>query len=255
MKNLKRLLANKNVVTILGAVLIVVILYAFYNWRVNQATSPVSVPYAKEEIPPRTRITDDMIDYVDVPQTALKGDVLRGREDVENRILGNYSNNNCVIPAGSFFYAGAVVSLDDLSDGFLVNIPDNTVAYNFSVNTMSTYGNAIYPGHYVDIYVKAKTDANKVMVGKLVQNVKVLAVKDGSGNNVFETSEQRTPAQIIFAVDDSTHTLLRTIEEISNCEVILVPTKVGLDDTTDEQEIVTEVTGEEIKSYIEQYVK
>ena len=42
---LKSLLANKNVVTILGAVLIVIVLFAFYKWRVNQAINPISVPF------------------------------------------------------------------------------------------------------------------------------------------------------------------------------------------------------------------
>ena len=36
---LKNLLANKNVVTIIGAVLIVIVLFAFYKWRVNVAIS------------------------------------------------------------------------------------------------------------------------------------------------------------------------------------------------------------------------
>ena len=56
---LKNLLANKNVVTILGAILIVIVLYAFYMWKVNSAINPISVPYAKVTIGPRTKITND----------------------------------------------------------------------------------------------------------------------------------------------------------------------------------------------------
>ena len=54
MKKLKQILSNKNTVTLIAAVLIVVVLYFFYNWRVSQATSPVRVPYAIQAIAPRT---------------------------------------------------------------------------------------------------------------------------------------------------------------------------------------------------------
>ena len=72
---LKNLLANKNVVTILGVILIVVVLYAFYNWRVNEAINPIHVPYAKVTIGPRTEITPEMIEYVDIQQISIKGNV------------------------------------------------------------------------------------------------------------------------------------------------------------------------------------
>ena len=45
MGNLKKLLSNKNVVTLLGAILIVVVLFLFYRWRVNSAIQPVQLPY------------------------------------------------------------------------------------------------------------------------------------------------------------------------------------------------------------------
>ena len=43
---IKKILSNKNTVTILGVLLGIVVLYFAYNWRVNQAISPVRVPYA-----------------------------------------------------------------------------------------------------------------------------------------------------------------------------------------------------------------
>ncbi len=115
---------------------------------------------------------------------------------------------------------------------------------------MSTYGNSVYPGNYVDLYFKGVEDG-KIILGKLVQNVKVLAVKDSSGRHVFEnTAENRSPSQIIFAVTDEMHELLRIAEYISNQELILVQKNVSykIEDT---KEIVTEITSEEIKTFIE----
>ena len=247
MRGLKRLLANKNVVTIIGAILIVAILYGFYTWRVNQATNPIKVPYAKVMINARTEITSEMIGYVDVPQSALKGNVLT---NVKDKILGKYTNVNCVIPAGSYFYKDAVVSFSELPDSFLVNIPEGLVAYNFSVNTESTYGNSVYPGNYIDIYYKG-VEGGQIVVGKLIENIKVLAVKDSNGNHVFEnTGENRNPSQIIFAVTEEINTLLRKAKYINQSELILVPTNVSYVNESEDQ-IITSITSDSIKSIIE----
>ena len=47
---LKKFLQNKNTVTFIGTALILAILYFGYNWRINQAITPVRVPCAKVTI-------------------------------------------------------------------------------------------------------------------------------------------------------------------------------------------------------------
>ena len=185
---LKKLLANKNVVTILGAILIVVVLFAFYKWRVNQAINPISVPYAKVAIGPRTQITSDMIDYVDIQESAIRGNVIYAESQLTN---GMYSGVNSYIPNGSFFYyssaesAGNIISKKDLPTAFLeeFELDKDVVAYSYPVTTMSSYSNSIVPGKYIDIYLRILKDDGSYDVGKLVSNVKVLAVKDSSGRS------------------------------------------------------------------------
>ena len=250
---LKNLLANKNVVTILGAVLIVIVLYAFYKWRVNSAINPISVPYAKVTIGPRTKVTNDMIGYLDIQQSSMKGQVLT---NANTQIVGMYTNVNSTIPEGSLFYEGVVVRYEDLADSFLIDMPKDSdgnymTAYNFKVNTESTYGNSIYPGNYVDIYFISKNEG-KIMYGKLASNVKALAVKTGDGRHVFENiNENLQPAQVILAVTDELSSLLRVAESMGDSKVILVPTNaIYRYENTDE--IITEISDSEIKAYIEQ---
>ena len=251
---LKNLLANKNVVTILGAVLIVIVLYGFYKWRVNSAINPISIPYAKVTIGPRTKITNDMIGYLDIQQSSMKGKVLT---NANTQIVGMYTNVNSTIPEGSLFYEGIIVRFEELADSFLIDMPKDSegnfmTAYNFRVNTETTYGNSIYPGNFIDIFFIA-TDNGKVMYGKVASNVKVLAVKDGSGNHVFENiTENRQPSQIILAVTEELASILRVGETIANSKIILVPTNV-IYQYENKDEIVTEVSDSEVKSYIEQY--
>ena len=253
---LKNLLANKNVVTILGAILIVIVLYAFYMWRVNSAINPISVPYAKVTIGPRTEITNDMIGYVDIQPSSMMGDVLT---NVNTQIVGMYTNINSTIPAGSLFYNGMLVRFEELADSFLIDMPKDSdgnymQAYNFNVSINTTYGNSIYPGNYIDIYYIRKdnsTGSEKIMYGKLVSNVKVLAVKDSSGNHVFENmTEHRAPSQIICAVTDEMLSLLRVAETMSSSSLILVPTNVSYR-YENHDEIITEISDEDIKGYIE----
>ena len=253
---LKNLLANKNVVTIIGAILIVIVLFAFYKWRVNAAINPISVPYAKETIGPRTKITNDMIGYLDIQQSSIRGNVLT---NANTQIVGMYTNVNSTIPAGSLFYDGIIVRFEDLADSFLIDMPKDSegnymTAYNFNVNVETTYGNSVYPGNYVDLYFISQQNENSVIYGKLASNIKVLAVKDSNGNHVFENiTENRQPSQIIIAVTEELSSLLRVAESINRSRVILVPTNASYR-YDDESEIVTEVSDNEIKSYIDSYV-
>lgn len=248
MKKLKQILANRNTVTLIGAVLIVLVLYIFYNMRLNQAISPVRVPYAIQTIGPRTEITSDMIGYLEITQSAIKGNVLT---NVSTQIVGMYTNVNCVIPAGSLFYKDVVIRKEELPDAFLIDIQEGHVAYNFDVSMKSTYGNSMYPGNYVDIYFKGVNDEGLLMVGRLLENVKILAVKDSAGRAVFDTTtEERSPSQIIFSVTEDIHLLLRKAEYIRNVDIILVPTKASLELDEGENAPIT-ITSEKIKEYIE----
>ena len=249
MKKLKQILSNKNTVTLIGAVLIVVVLYVFYNIRVNQATSPIRVPYALQAIPPRTQITNEMIGYLDITQTSMRGDVLT---NANTQILGMYTNVGSTIPAGSLFYRSALVKEEELPDAFLKDLEEEGhQAYDFDVSMKTTYGNSMYPGNYVDMYFRGKNESGQLMVGKLIENVKILAVKDGSGRAVFENaSEERVPSQIIFSVTDEIHLLLRKAEAIRDAEIILVPTNTALF-VKDGEEAAIEVTNETIRQYIE----
>ncbi len=247
MKKLKQILSNKNTVTFIAAILIVLVLYFFYNWRVNEATSPIRVPYANQNINPRTKITNDMISWVEIPSTSIKGNVITKESD----LINYYTNVNSVIPSGSLFYKSQVVRQEELPDSFLIDVPDGYVAYNFSVNVSTTYGNSMYPGNYVDVYFKGISDDGLLMVGKLIENVKILAVKDSSGRHVFETSDaDRSPSQIIFAVTKEIHLLLRKAEYIKDVEIILVPSNVSVT-VEDEDKITINVTSDTIKEYIE----
>ena len=221
---LQRLLKNKNTVTIIAVIVIMALLYFGYKAQIDSKVNPVSVPVARETIQPKTLIKSDMIDYVDVAPVVLNENVIQ----YDSEIIGKYTNYNTVVPQGSMFYKETVVSKDDLPDSSFVKVKKGEVVYNFPVDMDSTYGNSIFPGNKIDIYMKAEAENGQIMVGKLIENIEVLDVKDSSGQHVFENSEeQRTPAFLIFGVKDDINILLRKASYMYSFSVELFPVPHG----------------------------
>lgn len=254
----KKFLQNKNTVTVVGVIAAIVVLYFAYTMRINSAINPVVVPYAVEQIPSGTQITESMVSTREVPPSMLAGDVIQNIGE----IVDKYSAADTVIPKGSLFYKRAVVEKEQLPANIILDYPKGYVLYNLSVNTASTYGNSVYPGNYIDIYLKAVNkvaenealtqDADKVMLGKLMANIQVLAVKDSSGKAVFQNiDENRTPSMVVFAVPEEYYILLKKAEYMRTYDttLILVPTNESIKDEPGELEI----SSEQLKEWINQH--
>lgn len=252
MGGLKKLLQNKNTVTVLCVVLGIVILYVAYNMRVKSAINPVSVPYALQDISPGTQITSDMVGTRQVPPSMLEGEVLLSKSDV----IDKYSNADTVIPKGNVFYKRTVVEKEQLPGNIILEYPKGYVLFNLDATTNSTYGNSVYPGNYIDIWLKAvtkidendanaihSTKANMVMYSKLISNIKVLAVQDSNGDPVFSNlDEEKQPASIIFALPEDMFVLLKKAENMReyNVTIDLVPTNEGSKDDPDGIKLASE---------------
>ena len=135
----KKFLQNKNTVTVIGVVLAIFVLYFAYTMRINSAINPVTVPYAAEQIPAGTQITESMIATREVPPSMLAGDVIRNKGE----IVDKYSAADTVIPAGSLFYKRAVVEKEQLPANIILEYPKGYVLYNLAVDTSTTYGNSV----------------------------------------------------------------------------------------------------------------
>ncbi len=221
--SLRRFLTNKNTVTIIGVVVGVLVLYLAYNWRVKQAVTMVSVPYAKQEITSKKLITSDMVGSIQVPQTMLSSS--NNIVQSQSEVIGKYVSYGTTIPMNSLFYRELLVTADEMPDSAFAEIPDGYTIYSLSVNLHTTYGNSIYPDNYIDLYIKAMEDG-RVIFGKFIESIKVLAVKDSQGRHVFETaSETRQPAELLFAVPNSMYALLMKAGYVTtgNIEIIPVP--------------------------------
>lgn len=242
--SMKKLLGNKNTVTILGVILCLVILAIGYNYRINSKVELVQVPYAVETIQPRTYIKDSMVGIMNVPKSFLVGNYYTQKQN----IVGKYSNYNTIIAKGSLFYTDLVTSKEDLPDSAFQDVPEGYTVINYPVDIASTYANSMAPGSYINIYYKSLNDKGEVMFGKFISNIKVLDVKDSSGQHVFENSEEtRTPAYMLFALPEETHLLLRKALYLKEyaVELILVPNTTTL---TEKDKV--QVSSDDIENFI-----
>lgn len=241
----KKFLQNKNVVTLIGVILIVVILYLLYSYQIQAQVQPVSIPVAAETIQPGTEITTDMVRYITVPQAAISENVIRN----QNGVIGMYTNFNTEVPAGSMFYTDVLVAKDSLPGSVFTQVHEGDVVYSLDVTTRSTYGNSMLPNTFIDLYMKAEDEDGQIMIGKLIEDLEVLAVKDASGKNVFEnSSDSRSPAFMIFGVSPEIHILLRKCEYMNEQSVEVIPVPHGSEPTLDGTE--AKVSSTYLKEFI-----
>lgn len=233
--NLNKILKNKNTVTILGVVICLVILYVGYSIRINQKTALVEVYYANQTIQPKTKITADMVSKTQVPAAFIKGNYYKNYDD----IVGKYSNYNTMIANGSIFYTDLLIEESSLPDAALHKIEDGDKLVSYRVDTESTYGNSLMPGNLVDVYVKILNTDGKIVYGKLMEQVEVLAVKDVDGKNVFDsTDEVLIPAYLYFGLPENKYLLFSALNYIKeelkeyNIEIVFVPNTMSYEDKT-----------------------
>ncbi len=234
---------NKTVVTILAGIICVAILAFSYTNRVNKKISAIEVPVAKVDIAAREQITEEMITTVKVAASAITTNVYTNKADIINR----YVNYNTKIPKGSLFYTNAVVDWDTMPDSAWGEIPDNETIVSLPVNNKTTYGNSIYPKDKIDIYYKTY-DGSYLVIGKLIEGIEVLAVKDANGYHINQQSaSQKDAVALIFSVPEEYHLLIRKALYLDGAQS-LIP--VPRNSTYSSSDIETNISSEYLRGLI-----
>ncbi len=228
MSFIKKVFGNKNFVTFIAGLACIIILFFAYRYRIKQLTNPVSVPYAVQDIPARTEITEKMIDTVKVASSMITDNVITSKSS----IVGKYVNYNTFVPAGSLFYSAVLVNWESMPDSAWSNVITGNTLVSLPVSTTTTYGNSIYPGDKIDLYYKSVDTNGKLLLGSLIKGIEVIAVKDKNGNHIFKkSSSQQEASALIFSVPESYHLLLRKAMYLDG-EIIPVPRNSSYDVTT-----------------------
>lgn len=238
----KRFIGNKNTVTILCVVAGIAVLYIGYNYRVSSAINPTTVPYAKNTLEARHVITVDDIGYMEV-----NSDVVSKSDNLitnGNELVGKEVTYGNTIQQNSLFYDGDITEPELSPDYVLSDIEDGYTAFSLSVDTYTTYGNAIAKGDYIDLWFNGEDDTNKIIYTNLVKSIRVLDVRDSAGVSLEHANSTGEPAELLFAVPDDMYSLLVKAEQVG----VLEPVPRNRNYTADPGE--TEV----VSDYVVQYV-
>lgn len=243
MEKIKKLLLNRNTVTILGVLAGVIALWFAYSITLDKAVKPTKVPVAVKDIPAGSIITKDDIEYVDINRDVLKkASIITS----SNQLINYYVNNNTSVTKGSMFYTSQVVKKDELIDRDLEIIPENYKIYWLSVDNTTTYANSIYPGDKIDLWLLTKVENNYVYE-PFITNIEVLSVKDSKGQNVFDVNSGRTPAVLAFAVPNDIFVYLSKVGFLSGMSLYPVP----INKNNADKDATTEISNKELQTLID----
>ncbi len=215
----KKFLSNKNTITILGVLIGIVVLYVGYNWRVNKSVKPVKVPICTSTLISGSKITEEYIGYAEIPKEMVGN--MTNLVTSTSGISGMLVSYDSKIPKNSFFFSESLITEEEMPDSLFTNIQDGYTIYAMKVDNEATYGNSIFPDDSIDLYMSTESEDGKVVYGRLIKSIQVLAVKDGDGQNVFADKENPTePEVLMFAVPEKLFLLLKKAEKLG---IVLEP--------------------------------
>ena len=220
---IKKFLSNKTTITFVGIILGVAVLVGGYIYRVEKSVSSIRIPVAKRAMGPTEMITKDDIEYVRVNSTFIsKSDVIT--EKGVNNLIEHFVSTGTSIPKGGVFYKSQIVEKKDLPNSIFDSIKQGYTIYQLKVDNSTTFANSIFPDDIIDLWIRTTSTEGKLIYQEFISDIQVLAVRDSSGQNVFDVTSGRTPAWLLFAVKTDMYRYLKIAEYLPNIEILPLPT-------------------------------
>lgn len=165
-----------------------------YNITVKSATQSVKVPVTSTFLESGTVIKQEDITYLEISKNLVNKDIYTTDE-----LIGMIVRGGSSLAKGSLFYAELLENPKEMRNISMYKLNANEVALPIEVNIETSYNNALKEGHVIDLYfsgtgVEEENEKEKVIYGKLVNNVRILAVydKDGISLNRQDASNAAT---------------------------------------------------------------
>ncbi len=164
---------------------------------------------ASHTILPRTQIRDSDITELKIPASYLQDRTLNDKAE----IIGRYTDIQGMIPAGSPFYREMLKDESELPDSPYLQLKEGQSAYTMKTD-LARLGGTLSPGQRVDIYATFEINREKPVTGCLLENVRIIAIKDHRGLDLDDPESTGTVDMVILAVNDEDIRMLATSEKI-----------------------------------------
>ena len=178
------------------------------DFRSQQKLQLVKTYVASHDIPPRTKIREeDMLEIV-LPESYLGTYAERDRQS----IVGKWTDIEGMIPAGSFFYRRMLKAEENLPDAPIARLKEGQSAYTMQVD-LNRIGGGTVVGMRVDIYGTISGKDGHPIAGPLISNVRVLSVRDHQGMEISDPDSSGLPYIAVVAVKDADVPILAAVEQ------------------------------------------
>ena len=150
-------------------------------------TAVTQVVVAKDDIPSRTVIQEDMLEIKELPVEAIPRGAMMNMHDVVGQ------------PAASTIYAGDIVTLSKLivdknKVGFVGEIPENCRAVSVGISEITGVAGFAKPGDYVDVILVEKTNQGATS-RFLLKNVLLLGINQDTAQEKSGAQNDKTKAK------------------------------------------------------------
>ena len=193
--NKKTIAAASRILLVSG--LILLLWSAAVRIDVNRKLDLRQTLVASRTIPPRTQITDNDLAELMIPASYLQDRTLNDRSE----LIGKYTDIQGSIPAGSPFYREMIKDESELPDSPYLQLKEGQSAYTMKAD-IAKLGGTLSPGQRVDIYATFESNRERPVTGCLLENVRIIAIKDYRGLSLDDPESTGTVDMVILAVND-----------------------------------------------------
>lgn len=184
---MRKSLWKKRLLSLVTVLALILIIFTYTKFTISAEIDEKEIVVTKVDIPPRTLITEDMLETIVVPSRGIPNNTWINAEDV----IGQYTVAGYGISKHSFIYKEKLVTQNQMPDAGILELKENEVAFPLLVDLETSLGNSIIPDSNVDLYFRTllkgeSSNESKAIYGKLASQVRVVAVKDADASNVFD---------------------------------------------------------------------
>lgn len=240
---------QKNIIfSILLAIIFLGGLIAYQKWAIAKEVDFQKVVFTKNEIPPRTLITKDMVAEYEVSGKSIPPNAALYLDEV----VGKYTAEGFGIVQNSIVLKDKLVSKEELPDAGILDLKKNEEAFPLLVDLETSLGNSILPKTHVDLYFRTSVKVaeegeviEKPIFGKIASHVRVTAAKDTQASNVFNEQDSNSNSNenqkrsltklYIFAVTSDQNMLLNKGKMLG--EIVPVATGMAYEDKAKAKEM------------------
>lgn len=150
---------------------------------------------AAHDIAPRSLIKEEDLIEVKIPANYLLDHAVNDKK----KIIGRYTDIQGKIPAGSVFYASMLYNAEQMPDHPAQQLRNGQAAYSIETDVASL--GSITAAMRIDVHVSIQRRDNVPVTGCLIENARVISVKDHQGVSIEDPKSTGIPYVIEIAVN------------------------------------------------------